>query len=263
MGKIIVQLYEIQTPSEAERLIMLGVDHIGSVIVSAEAWKIQSIKDTVRVIDDGGVRSSLIPLFSDTDTVLRALDYYQPDIVHFCDALPLQIAEFGVLEGLVSLQESVKKRFPDINVMRSIPIAQTGMSGRVPTIELAGLFETVSDFFLTDTLLLNSDESEVEEQPVKGFVGITGKTCDWGMAAKLVESSRIPVILAGGVSPDNVFEGIRRTRPAGVDSCTATNAADSEGRSIRFTKDFDKVKRFVEEVRRAETAMKKGVLTYV
>ena len=37
------------------------------------------------------------------------------------------------------------------------------------------------------------------EQPVKGFVGITGKTCDWDIAADLVKKSRIPVILAGGI----------------------------------------------------------------
>ncbi|MBU0986084.1 MAG: hypothetical protein KKH68_02430, partial [Proteobacteria bacterium] len=97
--------------------------------------------------------------------------------------------------------------------------------------------------------------SACQEQPVKGFVGITGQTCDWGMAVKLVESSSIPVILAGGISPENVFDGIITVRPAGVDSCTGTNATDSAGRSIRFTKDFDKVKQFVEAVRRAEQAL--------
>ena len=40
--------------------------------------------------------------------------------------------------------------------------------------------------------------------------------------------------------------------PAGVDSCTKTNATDLKGRSIRFKKDFSRVKRFVDEVRRAE-----------
>ena len=62
------------------------------------------------------------------------------------------------------------------------------------------------------------------DQPVEGFVGITGKTCDWIAARRLVESSRIPVILAGGLSPENVYEGILAIRPAGVDSCTLTNA---------------------------------------
>ena len=255
MEKIIVQIYEIQTPSEAERLMALGVDHIGSVIVAAEEWKIPSIKDTIQVFKAGNARSCLIPLFSDKKAVFRTIDFYQPDIVHFCETLPLQSTDFGICEDLLDLQESIKERFPEIKIMRSIPIAQTGMSDRVPTLELARLFESVSDLFLTDTLLFKASDAASDDQPVEGFVGITGKNCDWDMAAKLVESSRIPVILAGGVSPENVFDGILRTRPAGVDSCTGTNAVDSEGRSIRFKKDFDKVKQFVEEVRRAEQAL--------
>ena len=38
MERIIVQIYEIQEPREAECLLELGVDHIGSVILSEEAW---------------------------------------------------------------------------------------------------------------------------------------------------------------------------------------------------------------------------------
>jgi phosphoribosylanthranilate isomerase len=129
------------------------------------------------------------------------------------------------------------------------------MAELMDTIELARHFEPVSDYFLTDTLIVEKSGSLFEHQPVKGFVGITGRTCDWNVAAKLVMSSRIPVILAGGITPDNVFDGIMHVRPAGVDSCTGTNVMDSEGDSIRFKKDFGKVKRFVDEVRRAERAI--------
>ncbi len=256
MKKMIVQIYEVQTPSEAEKLMELGVDHIGSVIVSQEAWKLQLIRDTINMIDGSGVQSSLIPLFSNLDTILSTLDYYKPDIVHFCEDITLQNGGWGTREELILLQENVKKRFPEIKIMRSIPISQSGMNDNVATIELAGLFEPISDYFLTDTLLVKESGSSFNNQPVKGFVGITGQTCDWDIAAKLVESSRIPVILAGGISPDNVFDGIMHVRPAGVDSCTRTNAVDPEGCLIRFKKDFGKVKRFVDETRRAERAIK-------
>jgi phosphoribosylanthranilate isomerase len=86
---------------------------------------------------------------------------------------------------------------------------------------------------------------------VAGFVGITGKTCDWETAAELVRTSAIPVILAGGLDPDNVAEAVRRTRPAGVDSCTGTNARDPAGRPVRFRKDMARVRRFVESARSA------------
>ena len=42
------------------------------------------------------------------------------------------------------------------------------------------------------------------------------------------------------------------TRPAGIDSCTLTNACDAAGRPIRFRKDLGKVKHLVEVVRLAE-----------
>jgi phosphoribosylanthranilate isomerase len=130
--------------------------------------------------------------------------------------------------------------------MRSIPIAQSGMADRVPTLDIARKFETISDYFLTDTLVV-SDVAELEAvQPVNGFVGITGKTCDWDMAAKLVKSSTVPVILAGGISPDNVLDGIESVKPAGVDSCTLTNAVNSVGQTIRFRKDLKMVTRLVD-----------------
>ena len=255
MNKIITQIYEVQTPSEAEKLIASGVDNIGSVIVSQESWKIPLIRDTIDTIDGSGTWSSLIPLFSDINAILLVLDYYNPDIVHFCEALTFQNGVSGIYKELILLQENVKKRFPEIKIMRSIPIPQSGMTDPMDTIELARLFEPVSDYFLTDTLIVEKSGSLFEHQPVKGFVGITGRTCDWDVAAKLVKSSRIPVILAGGITPDNVFDGIMHVRPAGVDSCTGTNAADSKGRSIRFKKDFGKVKRFVDETRRAEQVL--------
>ena len=60
------------------------------------------------------------------------------------------------------------------------------------------------------------------------------------------------MILAGGLSPENVTDGILKVLPAGADSCTRTNSLDGNGRPVRFMKDFEKVARFVEEVRRAE-----------
>jgi len=255
MAKIIIQIYEVQTPSEAEKLISLGVDHIGSVIVSQKLWKVPLIRDTIDLIDASKVRSSLIPLFGDLDAILLTLDYYQPDMVHFCEALPFENVGSGAYKEFLSLQENVKKRFPEIKIIRSIPIPQTGIADRMDSIQLARHFEPVSDYFLTDTLILEKSGSFFEHQPVKGFVGITGRTCDWNVAATLVRESRIPVILAGGITPDNVFDGILQVRPAGVDSCTGTNAVNREGDSIRFKKDLGKVKRFVDEVRRAERAI--------
>ncbi len=255
MSKIIVQIYEVQTPSEAENLMALGVDHIGSVIVSKESWKVPSIRDTVQLVQGMDGRSSLIPLFDDLESICFMLDYYKPDIIHFCEAITLENGSGDSCKKLVLLQKNIKKRFPEIKMMRSIPIPQPEVPNQGDALVLARMFEAVSDYFLTDTLIVKSFGSIVDIQPVKGFVGITGRTCNWDVAAQLIQSSHIPVILAGGITPDNVFDGIMQVMPAGVDSCTGTNALDPDGRSIRFKKDLEKVKHMVDETRRAEKAI--------
>ncbi len=249
---MIIQIYEIQEPGEAEKMIEVGVDHIGSVILSEEEWKKPLIYDTIRIIGDSHSKSSLIPLFNKRDSVFRALDYYQPDIVHFCENLCNTDYACDVLQNLIDLQQQVRERFSSIKIMRSIPIPEPGKGNAFPMWEMASLFEPVSDYFLTDTLLCGTSGHEGDVQPVEGFVGITGRTCDWEIARDLVKRSRIPVILAGGLSPENVIQGITQVAPAGVDSCTGTNMMDRSGKPIRFRKDVDRVREFVGAVRNLE-----------
>ncbi len=148
----------------------------------------------------------------------------------------------------------MKKEFPPLGITRSIPIPEPGPADPAPVretiLEIARMLEGTSDFFMTDTL--RGYEKQNADQPVAGYVGITGDVCDWEMARTLVEASRIPVILAGGISPENVLDAIGRVKPAGIDSCTQTNVRDHRGRPIRFRKDFDRVRRLLDEVRRAE-----------
>ena len=250
MSHPVIQIYEIQTPEEAGAMIQLGVDHVGSVITSSDRRHDPQIRDTIATVREMGAVSSLIPLYTQVEVVLDTLDYHQPDIVHFCDRLT-GATDPAVDEALL-LQESVKDRFPDIHIMRSIPIGQPGYTDSQEVLALAKKLEARSDFFLTDTVIGSDSGTQDADQPVNGFVGITGLTCDWDTAAQLVASSRIPVILAGGISPENVAAGIRKVRPHGVDSCTCTNARDSRGRPIRFKKDVSRVAKLVAEAGRTQ-----------
>jgi len=249
MTQPIVQIYEIQTPEEARVMVSLGVDHIGSVVTSNEARHDPVLRETVATVRNLGSVSSLIPLYRDPDAVIETLDAYRPHIVHFCDHLEPGLE--GGIEAALALQAAVRRRFPDIQIMRSIPIGRPAMADGRMVLALAERLEPLSDFFLTDTLLGGPTDSGDVEQPVDGFVGITGMTCDWEVAARLVTASRIPVILAGGISPDNVSAGVLQVAPYGVDSCTCTNAVDDTGRPIRFKKDPQRVKKLIAETRRA------------
>jgi phosphoribosylanthranilate isomerase len=77
---------------------------------------------------------------------------------------------------------------------------------------------------------------------VPGLFGGTGKTAPWKLLADF--PLRVPLILAGGLTPENVAEAVRIVRPHGVD--VASGVEKSPGR-----KDADKMKRFIENAREA------------
>jgi len=226
---MITQIYEIQTPQEAEKCIELGVDQIGSVLLSQERTDI---------------KCSIIPLFQDSNTLYRAIDYYRPHFIHFCESLTDGDGQEIELERFIEFQSNLKDKFPEIRIMRSIPVPEEGSSSGFPTIAVARALEPVSDIFLTDTWL--------GKEPVEGYIGITGTTCDWEIARELILESKIPVILAGGLSPENVYDAVLKVFPFGADSCTQTNLVAEDGNPIRFRKDFKKVEKFIKEVRSAE-----------
>ncbi|MEI6608147.1 MAG: hypothetical protein WCO53_00205 [Deltaproteobacteria bacterium] len=261
MTKTLVQIYEVQNPAEAEALIALGVDHIGSVLLSGNSWKVESIRKTVQTIQQAGGKSGLIPLFGDPQTVFQALDYYRPDFVHFCEAISIfpenKATTMREIDAFITLQADLKNRFPQVKIMRSISVPTPGAVRESDVLNnilsFTKLLAPVSDLFLIDTIIGN--QVAVHDQPVAGYVGITGEVCDWNMAGEIIKQSPITVILAGGLSDENVFDAIVNLQPAGVDSCTKTNAVDKEGRPVRFQKDLKKVKRMVDETRRADAAL--------
>jgi phosphoribosylanthranilate isomerase len=75
---------------------------------------------------------------------------------------------------------------------------------------------------------------------VKGMYGGSGVTADWSAAAELAK--KYPLLLAGGLTPENVADAVRQVKPWGVD--VASGVESEPGK-----KDASKMKAFVQAVR--------------
>ncbi len=73
-------------------------------------------------------------------------------------------------------------------------------------------------------------------------VGGTGELCDWNKARDLVRAADTPILLAGGLTPENVAEAIGTVNPWGVDVSSGVEIEPG-------VKDIDKVRAFIEACR--------------
>lgn len=89
-----------------------------------------------------------------------------------------------------------------------------------------------------DAIILDSID------PRTGQIGATGLTHDWSISRAIAEVVRIPVILAGGLTPDNVEEAIALARPAAVDVHTGIENPDG-------TRSFSKIHAFTKKALQA------------
>lgn len=99
-----------------------------------------------------------------------------------------------------------------------------------------GIPENVAGFVRSEAPAFLVDAS------VKGVYGGSGVTADWEGAAELAK--KYPLLLAGGLTAENVAEAVRRVKPWGVDVASGVESAPGE-------KDARKMKAFVRAVRSA------------
>lgn len=91
-----------------------------------------------------------------------------------------------------------------------------------------------------DEFARNEPPAFLVDASVKGVYGGSGVTGDWNGAAELAR--KYPLLLAGGLTPENIAEAIGRVKPWGVDVASGVESAPGE-------KDANRMKAFVRAVR--------------
>jgi phosphoribosylanthranilate isomerase len=149
------------------------------------------------------------------------------EVLELCRSLGARVVQ---LHGDITAEalRAIRRADPGLGIIKSLVV---GEHGPARLRDMVASLSAQVDAFITDTF-----------DPVTGASGATGRTHDWGVSRDLVTLSPRPVILAGGLKPDNVREAVLRVRPAGVDAHTGLEGPDGR-------KDRGLVERFLAEAR--------------
>ena len=218
-GKMI-QIAGVMDMAEARLLAAAGVTHLGFPL------RLPVHREDLSDAEAAAIIARLSP--SVGAVLITYLDE-APDVAGLCRRLGVRIVQ---LHGRISPAEVFRLRriAPELAVIKSVIVKDSHL-GKVGAEVLN--YAPLVDAFITDSW-----------DPATGACGATGRVHDWDVSRQLAELSPKPLILAGGLGPENVRQAIIQVRPAGVDAHTGVERPDGR-------KDEKRVRSFVEEARAA------------
>jgi phosphoribosylanthranilate isomerase len=217
---VIIQIYGFTDPRDVVALHDVAIDCFGVVLDEGFSTWDRVDATTARAITlevPNTARIVALSLGTDVGRIAQTAEIVGPDIVHLARGTDME----------PEVIHQVRERLGEVRIMTTVPVRDSS------AIDVAIKYAGCSDYLLLDSI----DSST-------GIVGATGLTHDWGVSAQIPPLVDVPVILAGGLGPNNVREAIATVRPAGVDSETRTSLL-----ADRRRKDVDAVRRFVQAAR--------------
>ena len=204
-----IKVCGIQNVDEALGVVAAGATTIGVLVGMTHLAEDSVTVETARRIVDavaGRARTVMVTHLRDVDKIARLAKLARVDAIQIQD--DVHLGEMRRLRTLV----------PGKTLIKAIHV--TGS-------EAVGQAQHYAPF--ADKLLLDSRTPE--------RLGGTGQIHDWQLSRVIARVIDIPVILAGGLAPDNVRDAIEVVRPAGIDANSGLERADG-------SKDLDKVRAF-------------------
>lgn len=217
--RVRIQVAGVSSLEEALFLAELGVDALGFAVRLPEG-----VHDGLTEAKARSIIQALPPFIATVAITYVSEARSALELTRYLGVTAIQLhGDFPAAE-----MEMLRVAAPHLKIIRAVSVVGA------ESLTAARSWERRVDALILDTY-----------DPVTGRRGATGKTHDWGMSAEIVRSVRVPVILAGGLTAENVAQAIRTVRPWAVD--THSGVEDSQGK-----RDFQRMQAFVAAVRRAE-----------
>jgi phosphoribosylanthranilate isomerase len=220
----IVQVAGVHDLAEAELLLAEGVDFVALPLRLPDGREDLPESEAKRIFQAIAGRAQRVLVTYLTDAL--ALTGFADEMG--CDWLQLH--------GEVSKETvaAVRAARPELGLVVSLAVASDDPN---PVLVRARNLAPYVDAFLTDTL-----------DPDTGRRGATGRTHPWSVDRALVDARLAPVILAGGLRPENVATAVTTVAPAAVDVHTGVEGPDGR-------KDPERLRRFLARAREALAAV--------
>lgn len=225
MFKEFIQIAGIIDMKEAEMLLDCGAEYLGFPL------RLPVNKEDLSEEEAGTIVSQLS--FSNHGILITYLNSAE-EIKELSKKIGIKIIQ---LHGDIAVHELIKlkKIFPESKIIKSLIVGKYSEENLLKSINY---FENYVDAFITDSFNQQT-----------GATGATGMTHDWKISKAIVDYTKKPIILAGGLTQENVYDAIIKVQPAGVD--THTGVEDDSGRKSRH-----KVTKFIEEARKGFNKIK-------
>ena len=160
------------------------------------------------------------PLFVEPPIPAVALVFEMPELrlCELIETLSPDAVQFLSLEDTEFLRR-IKSIYPDIQLWQSVHLPPAGSD-----VSLSEVLSTVQDYLTAGVDLLLFDTAATVDGKKK--FGGTGITADWDVIRQALDKIRgtVPVLLAGGINPDNAVAGLEAVLPDGLDLCSGVEA---------------------------------------
>jgi phosphoribosylanthranilate isomerase len=223
-----IKICGMRSPEDVELAALYGADAVGFITeVPVESPRKLDLDTAAALISKVPkcLDSVMVIMPENSSRALELIEKVRPDIVQIHSSLsPVEL-------------EKIREK-TDIPIIKTLSVPAGLGASKVQDLinRLLGEVRELEESGIVDSVLLDSG--------IAGKTGGTGCVHDWDLSRKIAEETELPLILAGGLKPENVHEAIRVVSPYAVDTASGVETSGK--------KDAVKIKNFIEEVRCAD-----------